>query len=228
MGSKFGQPLSLGDALAEEAKALAKGSSLPLPFYLAINRRRQRWRTDKRCRPSPLLDVLALNVGKDRVQRTSEKFAYRLDARSCGIEKVGRRYLVAGSLVRKRACSGQLGPHRSLVLTAILDERKCLGLRSPCGCSLPLPLPFSLGNALAEEEAKALAKGSSFPLVSLIGDGLCSHGSRLSTVLHRLQRTRAAFLLVLHAGKCGLMLQSPRGLASEPGEEASAAEPQED
>ncbi len=30
LGSKFSQPLSLGDALAEEAKALAKGSSLPL------------------------------------------------------------------------------------------------------------------------------------------------------------------------------------------------------
>jgi hypothetical protein len=112
------------------------------------------------------------------------------------------------------------------VPTAILDERKCLGLRSPCGRSLPLP--FSPGDALAEEEAKALAKGSSFPLVSLIGNGLCSHGSRLSTVLHRLQHTRAAFLLVLHAGKCGLMLQSPRGLASKPGKEASAMEPQED
>jgi hypothetical protein len=91
-----------------------------------------------------------------------------------------------------------------------------------------LPLPFSLGDALAEDEAKALAKGSSFPLVSLIGNALCSHGSRLSTLLRRLQRTRAAFLLVLHAGKCGLTLQSPRGLASEPGKEASAAEPQED
>jgi hypothetical protein len=51
----------------------------------------------------------------------------------------------------------------------------------------------------------------SFPLVSLIGDGLCLHGSRLSTMLHRLQRMRAAFLLVLHAGNCGLMLQSPPG-----------------
>ena len=67
-------------------------------------------------------DVLALNAGKDRVQRTNEKVACRLDARSCGIEKVGQRYLVAGSLVRKRARSGQLGPHRSLVLTAILNS----------------------------------------------------------------------------------------------------------
>jgi hypothetical protein len=73
-----------------------------------------------------------------------------------------------------------------------------------------------------------LAKGSSFPLVSLIGNVLCSHGSRLLTVLRCLQHTRAALLLVLHAGKCGLTLQSPRGLASEPGEEALAAEPQED
>ena len=72
---------------------------------------------------------------------------------------------------------------------ALLDERKCLGLRSPCSRSLPLP--FSLGDALADEEVKALAKGSSFPLVSLIGDGLCSHGSRLSTVLHNLHSARA-------------------------------------
>jgi len=33
---------------------------------------------------------------------------------------------------------------------------------------------------------------------------------------------------VLHAGKCDLTLQSPRGLASEPGKEASAAEQQKD
>jgi hypothetical protein len=57
---------------------------------VAVNRQRQRsWRIDKRCPPSPLLDVLALNVGKDRVQRTCEKFACRLDARSCGIERLG-------------------------------------------------------------------------------------------------------------------------------------------
>jgi len=30
----------------------------------------------------------------------------------------------------------------------------------------------------------------------------------------------------LHAGKCDLTLQSPRGLASEPGKEVSVAEPQ--
>jgi len=81
------------------------------------------------------------------------------------------------------------------------------------------------GGVLVEE---LLAGGSLVPLVSLIGDGLCLRGSRLSTLLHRLQRTRAAFLLVLHAGKCDLTLQSPRGLASEPGKEASVVEPQED
>ena len=130
-----------------------------------------------------------LNVGKDPVQRISKKFACRLDARNCGIEKVGQHYLGAGSLVRKRAHSGQLGLHHSLVSTAILDKRKCRGLRSPCGpivAGSSLPLPFSLGDALAEDEAKALAKGSSFPLVSLIASVLCSRGSRLSTVLRRL------------------------------------------
>jgi hypothetical protein len=82
---------------------------------------------------------------------------------------------------------------------AILDKRKCRGLRSPCGplvVSSSLPLPFSLGDALAEDEAKALEKGSSFPLVSLVGNGndCCSpHGCRLSTLLRRLQRKRAAF-----------------------------------
>ena len=97
--------------------------------------------------PSPLLDVLALNVGKDCVLRSSEKFTCRLDVRSCGVEKVGRCYLGAGSLVRKRAHSGQLGLHHSLVSTAILDKRKCRGLRSPYGpivAGSSLPLPFSL------------------------------------------------------------------------------------
>jgi len=122
---------------------------------VAVNSRRQSWRTDNRCRPSPLLDVLALDVGKDCVQRSSKKFTCCPDARSCGIEMVGRRYLVAGSLVRKRARSGQLGPHHRLVSTAILDECKCLGLRSPCG---PLVVTSFVGRA---EEAKALAKGSS-------------------------------------------------------------------
>jgi hypothetical protein len=43
-----------------------------------------------------------------------------------------------------------------------------------------------------------------------------------------LQRASAAFLLVLQAGKRGLTLLSPQGLASEPGMEASTAKPQED
>jgi hypothetical protein len=54
--------------------------------------------------------------------------------------------------------------------------RKRLRLRSPGGRRLPLP--FALGNAIAEEEAKAVAKDSSFPLVSLVSDGRRSHGGR--------------------------------------------------
>ena len=110
-----------------------------------------------------------------------------------------------------------------------------------------LPLPFSFIDALTEE-AKALVEGSSLllagtggvlveellaagslvPLFSLIGDGLCLCGSRLSTLLHHLHCTHAAFLLVLHAGKCNLTLQSPRGLESKPDKEASLVEPHED
>ena len=62
------------------------------------------------------------------------------------------------------------------------------------------------GGVLVEE---LLTVGCLVPLVSLIGDGLCLRGSRLSALLHRLQYMRAAFLLVLHAGKCDLTLQSP-------------------
>jgi hypothetical protein len=101
----------------------------------------------------------------------------------------------------------------SLAVTAFHSRlRQCF---PPGGCRL---------SALFPNRCLSL----SVPHGSLIGDGLCSRGSRVSTLLLRLQCTRAAFLLVLHAGKCGLTLQSPRGLASEPGEEASAAEPQED
>jgi hypothetical protein len=70
--------------------------------------------------------------------------------------------------------------------------------------------------------------GLSVPLVSLVGYGLCSRGSHLLTLFFRLQRASAAFLLMLQAGKSGLTLLSPRGLASEPGMEASTAKPQED
>jgi hypothetical protein len=41
-------------------------------------------------------------------------------------------------------------------------------------------------------------------------------------------RARTAFLLILQAGKSGLMLQSPRGLAGEPDVAALTAKPQED
>jgi hypothetical protein len=66
------------------------------------------------------------------------------------------------------------------------------------------------------------------PLVSLVGYGLCSCGGRLLTLFLRLQRTSAAILIVLQAGKSGLTLLLPRGLESEPGMEASTAKPQQD
>jgi hypothetical protein len=163
--------------------------------------------------PNPLLGVLALNVRKDRVQRSSEKFACLLDARSCGIatailDKRKCRGLVF-SLARTRELVFSLARTRKIVFLARTRElvfslartRKIvfpfdqvahllLGRAgSPCGpivAGSSLPLPVSLGDALAEDEAKALAKGSSFSLVSLIGNVLCSRGSRLATVLHRL------------------------------------------
>ncbi len=46
------------------------------------------------------------------------------------------------------------------------------------------------------------------PLVSLVGYGLCSREGRLLTLLLRLQRASAAFLLVLQAGKSSLTLLS--------------------
>ena len=85
--------------------------------------------------------------------------------------------------------------------------------------------------AVLQQRLSAVACANAFPravAVSLICNGLCPHSSRLSTLLLRLQRTHAENLLVLHVGKCGLTLQSPQGLASKPGEEALAAEPQED
>jgi hypothetical protein len=54
------------------------------------------------------------------------------------------------------------------------------------------------------------------------------HSSRLLTLLLRLQRASAAFLLMLQAGKSSLTLLLPRGLGSKPGMEASTAKPQED
>ena len=85
--------------------------------------------------------------------------------------------------------------------------------------------------AVLQQRLSAVACANAFPravAVSLICNGLCPHSSRLSTLLLRLQCTHAENLLVLHVGKCGLTLQSPQGLASKPGEEVLAAEPQED
>jgi hypothetical protein len=56
---------------------------------VVIDRRRMDRCNDKKCLPSPLLDVLALNVGKDCVQRSSKKVACRLDALFCSIKKIG-------------------------------------------------------------------------------------------------------------------------------------------
>jgi hypothetical protein len=82
--------------------------------------------------PCGTLDVLALNVCEDYVQRASKEFACRLDAPDCGIKKIRRHYLVAGLPARKRARSGQRGPRRSLVLKALLDKHEGLGCCSPC------------------------------------------------------------------------------------------------
>ncbi len=107
-----------------------------------------------------------------------------------------------GELGRLLLCRGNCGP-----LTLFCGKGVLVALfLSECG----LPVCFL---------------GLSVPRGSLISNGLCSRGSHLSTLLLRLQCQCAAFLLVLHAGKCGLMLQSPRGPASKPGEEATAAEP---
>ena len=66
------------------------------------------------------------------------------------------------------------------------------------------------------------------PRVSLIGNGLCSRSGCLSTLLLRMQRTCAAFLLMLQVGKSGLMLLSPQSHASKPDEEELVAKPQKD
>ena len=91
---------------------------------------------ERECRgllsPCSTLDVLALNVGEDRVQRGSKKFTCCLDAPACGIKKVRRHYLLSGLPACKRACSGQRGPRRSLVLTVLLNKREDLGRCSLC------------------------------------------------------------------------------------------------
>ena len=45
-----------------------------------------------------MLDVLALNVCEDYVQRASKEFACRLDAPDCGIKKFGVTTLWRGCL----------------------------------------------------------------------------------------------------------------------------------
>jgi hypothetical protein len=99
------------------------------------------------------------------------------------------------------------------VVTSFVSRlRQCF---LPCGCCLSaLFSNFCLGLLV--------------PLVSLIGYSLCLPGGRLLTLLLRLQRASAAFLLVLQAGMSSLTLLWPQGLASKPGVEASMAKQQED
>ena len=103
----------------------------------------------------------------------------------------------------------------------------CGGLLATVFCSR-VRQRFHLGGCRLSAFFLNCRLGLMVPLVSLIGDGLCSRGSCLLTLLLCLQRTRAAFLLVLHAGKCSLTPQLPRGLASAPGKEALVADQQED
>ena len=108
-----------------------------------------------------------------------------------------------------------------LVVTALLDELLERGhehgelgrLLLCCGNCGPVMLFCSKSDLVALCLGKcgltACFLGLSVPRGSLIGNGLCLRGSRLLMLLRRLQCTCAAILLVLHAGKCGLMLQSP-------------------
>jgi hypothetical protein len=90
----------------------------------------------------------------------------------------------------------------------VRGELGCLLLcRGKCGL---LTLFCGKGDLVAlclgDCDLPACFLGLSVPRGSLIGNRLCSRGSRLSTLLLRLQCTCAAFLLVLYAGKCGLLL----------------------
>jgi hypothetical protein len=97
---------------------------------------------------------------------------------------------------------------------------RCGGLAAPTFCSR-LRQHFPPGGCRLSELFSNRRLGLSVPLVSLICNGIRPRGSRLSMLLLRLQRTCAENLLVLlHAGKCGLTLQSPQDLASKPGKEA--------
>jgi hypothetical protein len=115
-------------------------------------------------------------------------------------------------------CDGEVGHGEKPPAQASLSRGKCGLLTLFCGKGVLMAL------CLGECGLPACFLGLSVPPSSLIGNGLCSRGSRLSTLLLRLQCMCAAFVLVLHVGECGLMLQSSRGLASKPGEEAMAAD----
>jgi hypothetical protein len=65
-------------------------------------------------------------------------------------------------------------------------------------------------------------------LFGLAGQSLHSHGSHLLMLFFNKHCTCAAFVLVLQAGKSGLMLQLPGSQAGKPCMETVAVKPQED
>jgi hypothetical protein len=125
--------------------------------------------------------------------------------------------LFCGEGVLVALCLGECGPSACFLGESVL-EVLYLGkveLRGHCGSLAATAVRSCLRQRIPPDGCRLLALfpnrrlGLLVPLNSLIGDDLCSRGSRLSTLLLRLQRMRAVFLLVLHAGKCGLTLQSP-------------------
>jgi hypothetical protein len=123
---------------------------------------------------------------------------------------------------------------RLLVMPSFLGQRYLRQCCSASGLLLATLLISLIGQCFLLRGRRLLALfsncrlGLSMPLGSLVVYGLCSRGGRLLTLLLRLQRASAAFLLVLQAGKSGLTLLSPRGLERKPGVEASMVKPWED
>jgi hypothetical protein len=62
--------------------------------------------------------------------------------------------------------------------------------------------------------------GLAMPLIGCSGNSLCSSSDRLLTLCLCMQHTCEAFLLVVHAGKVGQMLQVPGGQAGQAAVEA--------
>jgi len=158
---------------------------------------------------------------EQRTEQTPSEYAQSTRRPNVG-ERQGRP---CGALPRRvQPCFLGKSTLKALYLGEVKLRGRCGSLAATVFCSR-VRQRFHPGNCrLSALFPPNRRLGLLVPLVSLIGVGLCSRGSRLSMLLLRLQRT----LLVLHASKCGLTLQSPLGLASELGEEALAAEPQID